>query len=191
MLSNIIYHAWPFQVLFLSSLCCVQNYLSCEQGANNTTSFPSIVDILIPGSPYLGSQSTVDGSWVRNSWICRLYCSPPLDIRDLSILIFWNLWELLEPIPQGWQGMTAVTAPQDPSFICREGHLKPGFPGGSDDKESAHNAGNLDLIARSGRSPGEGNSNPLQSSCLENSMDKGASWATVHGLTKNRTGLSS
>ena len=87
--------------------------------------------------------------------------------------------------------MTVVTAPQDPSFIFSEGHLKSGFPGGSDDKESAHNAGDLDLIPRSGRSPGEGNSNPLQSSCLENSMDKGASWATVHGLTKNQTGLSS
>ena len=42
-------------------------------------------------------------------------------------------------------------------------------------------------IPRSGRSPGEGNGNPLQQSCLENSMDGGAWWATVHGVTKSRT----
>ena len=68
-----------------------------------------------------------------------------------------------------------------------EGHLKPGFPGGSDDKESAHDAGDLGLIPGSGRSPGEGHSNPLQYSCLENSMDQEACRATVHGVTNNRT----
>ena len=53
-----------------------------------------------------------------------------------------------------------------------------GFPGGSDSKESACNAGDPGLIPRSGRSPGEGNGNPLQDSCLENPMDRGAWWAT-------------
>ena len=48
------------------------------------------------------------------------------------------------------------------------------FPGGSDSKESARNAGNLGLIPGLGRSPGEGNGNPVQYSCLENSMDRGA-----------------
>ena len=48
-------------------------------------------------------------------------------------------------------------------------------------KASACNAGDLGLILGSGRSPGEGNGNPLQYSCLENSMDGGAWWATVHG----------
>ena len=48
-----------------------------------------------------------------------------------------------------------------------------GFPGGSDDKASACNAGDPDSIPGSGRSPGEGNGNPLQYSCLENSMDGG------------------
>ena len=92
--------------------------------------------------------------------------------------------------PRMTRNETVVTALQDPSFIFREGHLKSGFPGDSNDKESAHKAGDLDLIPRSGRSPGEGKSNPLQSSCLENSMDKGARRATLHGLTKNRPGLS-
>lgn len=49
-----------------------------------------------------------------------------------------------------------------------------GFPGGSNSKKSACNAGYLSLIPASGRSPGEGNGNPLQYSCLEDSMDKGA-----------------
>ena len=61
-----------------------------------------------------------------------------------------------------------------------------GFPGGSDGKESACHAGSLDSIPGLGRSPGEGNGNPLQYSCLENPMDKGALWATV---TQSRTQL--
>ena len=57
--------------------------------------------------------------------------------------------------------------------------------GGSDNKESAYSAGNLGSIPGSGRSPGEGNGNPLQCSCLENSMDRG-----VHGVTKSQIQLS-
>ena len=65
-----------------------------------------------------------------------------------------------------------------------------GFPGGSEVKVSACNVGDLGLIPGSGRSPGEGNGNPLQYSCLENPKDKGACWATVHGVAKSRTRLS-
>ena len=54
---------------------------------------------------------------------------------------------------------------------------------------SACNAGELGSIPGSGRSPGEGNGNPLQYSCLENPMDGGAWWATVHGVEKSRTRL--
>ena len=61
------------------------------------------------------------------------------------------------------------------------------FPGGSVGKESASIAGDLGSIPRSGRSPGEGDSNPLQYSCLENSMERGAWWATVHGVAKSQT----
>ena len=64
-----------------------------------------------------------------------------------------------------------------------------GFPGGADDKESAYNVGDPGLIPGSGRSPGEGNGNPLQYSCLEYSMDRRAWWATVHGAAKNWTRL--
>ena len=62
-----------------------------------------------------------------------------------------------------------------------------GFPGGSEVKASACNAGDLGLIPGSGRSPGEGNGNPLQYSCLEDPMDGGAWWATVHGVAKSQT----
>ena len=55
---------------------------------------------------------------------------------------------------------------------------------------SACNAGDLGLIPGSGRSPGEGNGNPLQCSCLENPMDREAWWAAVHGVTKSWTRLS-
>ena len=64
------------------------------------------------------------------------------------------------------------------------------FHGGSDSKESAHNAGDPGLILGSGRSPGGGNGNPLQYSCLENPMDRGACQAIVHGVTKSLTKLS-
>ena len=62
-----------------------------------------------------------------------------------------------------------------------------GFPAGSAGKESTCNAGDLGSIPGLGRSPEEGNGNPLQYSCLENSMDRGAWWATVHGVAKSDT----
>ena len=58
---------------------------------------------------------------------------------------------------------------------------------GSEVKGSACNVGDLGSIPRSGRSLGEGNGNPLQYSCLENPMDGGAWWSTVHGVTKSQT----
>ena len=64
---------------------------------------------------------------------------------------------------------------------------KGNLPGGSEVKASARNAGDLGSIPGLGRSPGEGNGNPLQYSCLENSMDRGA---TVHGVAKSWTRLS-
>ena len=59
-----------------------------------------------------------------------------------------------------------------------------GFPSESDGKESACNAGDASSIPGSGKSPGEGNSNPFQYSCLGNPMERGAWWATVHGVAK-------
>ena len=64
------------------------------------------------------------------------------------------------------------------------------FPGGKDGKVSACNVGDLGSIPGSGRSPGKGNGNPLQYSCLENPMDGGAWLATIHGVAKSQTQLS-
>ena len=61
-------------------------------------------------------------------------------------------------------------------------NIHQGSPGGSESKEFACNEGDLGLIPRSGRSPGERNGTPFQYSCLENSMDRGAWWTTVHGV---------
>ena len=73
---------------------------------------------------------------------------------------------------------------QDTIRSCR------GFPGGSAGKESPNNAGDPSLIPESGRFPREGNGNPLQYSCLENLMDRGAWQATDHGVAKSQTWLS-
>ena len=64
------------------------------------------------------------------------------------------------------------------------------FPGGSDGKESTCNERVLGLTPGLGRSPGGGHGNPLQYSCLENPMDRGAWQTTVHGVTKSQTRLS-
>ena len=65
-----------------------------------------------------------------------------------------------------------------------------GFPCSSVGKESTCSAGDPGLVLGSGRSPAEGNGNPLQYPCLENLMDTGAWWAAVHGVTKSWARLS-
>ena len=62
-----------------------------------------------------------------------------------------------------------------------------GFPGGSEVKASDWNVGHVGSIPGSGRSPREGNGYQFQYSCPENSMNRGARWATVHGVAKNQT----
>ena len=79
-----------------------------------------------------------------------------------------------------------------PTRLLNRSALKTGFPGGSVEMNPPAKAGptgNAGSIPGSGRSPGEGNGNPFQYSCLENSMDRGAWWATVHGVAKNQTRL--
>ena len=65
-----------------------------------------------------------------------------------------------------------------------------GFLDGAVVQNPSANAGDVGLIPGSGRSPGEGNGNPLQCSSLENSTDRGDWWATAHGVAKSRTQLS-
>ena len=75
-------------------------------------------------------------------------------------------------------------------LFLRMGSVSEGFPGGSEVKASACNAGDLGLIPGLGRSPGEGNGNPLLYFCLGNPTDRGAWWPTVHGVAKSQTRLS-
>ena len=72
-------------------------------------------------------------------------------------------------------------------FLVRN---KMGFFGDSIGKELAYNMGDAASIPGSGRSPGGRHDNPLQFSCLENPMDRGAWWAPVHGVTESQTRLS-
>ena len=116
----------------------------------------------------------------EKSWSGFL-CPPPGDLPNPGI----------EPRSPALQGSPTLQAD---SLLCvwRKGFIKelvrqPSFPGGSDGKECTHNAGGPGLIPGSGRSPGVGNGNPLQYACLENSVDRGAWWATVHGTAKSRT----
>ena len=76
-----------------------------------------------------------------------------------------------------------------PGFESQLCHLL-GFPGGSESKESACNAGDLGSMPGSGRSPGEGNGYPFQYSCLENSVNREAWQATVHVVSNSQTQLS-
>ena len=98
-----------------------------------------------------------------------------------------NVWT-----PSGGRGMVGWDELGDwDRHIYPTAH-KMGFPDGSAGKESTRNAGDTGdagSIPGSGRSPGRGNGSPLQYSCLEDPTDRGAWWATVHGVTESRTRL--
>ena len=100
-----------------------------------------------------------------------------------------NSWqtegETMETVTDFILGGSIITADYDCSHEIKRCLLS----GGSEVKASACNTGDLGSIPGSGRSPGEGNGNPLQYSCLENPMDGGAWWATVHGVSKSWTRL--
>ena len=108
-------------------------------------------------------------------WTATTFKSPER-CRTASIVL-GPTWS---PEPQSWVPCSQrLTQPLMNCYV----------PGGSDGKASACNVGDPSSIPGSGRSPGEGNDNPLQSSCLENPMDGGAWWATVHGVTKKRSDM--
>ena len=91
-------------------------------------------------------------------------------------------------IPSSWFKVAAAAPPNVAldKLLCET----LGFPGGSDSKESACSMGDSGSILGLRRSPGEGNGCPLQYSCPENPMDRGAWQVAVHGVSKSRTRLS-
>ena len=94
-----------------------------------------------------------------------------------SSILAWRIPWTEEPVGQQSMGLQGV----EHNLVSVD------FPGGSDDKASACNAGDPGSNPGLERSPGEGNGNPLQYSCLESSMDRGTWLATVHGVEKSRT----
>ena len=81
--------------------------------------------------------------------------------------------------------LRSVKSESSVTVVINNEYIECSFPGGSYGKESTCNAGDPASIHGSGRSPGEGNGNPPQYSCWENSMDRGAWRATVHGVTNS------
>ena len=126
---------------------------------------------------------------------CPVGAKPNVVLAWLWVCCYWDWLEsplalgVAKRIPlvlisqeAGWQRILE-SAPLFPSCLTL-GISPQGFPDGSVGKESACNAGDSGSILGSRRSPGEGNGNPLQYSCLKNSMDRGAWQAAVHGVTK-------
>ena len=109
-------------------------------------------------------------------------------------VLFWtNVQHGFCWVSQLWASLRWRGPWNDGRGKCREAGITPPpttTSGGSDGSESACNAGDLGLIPGLGRSPGEGNGYPLQYFYLENTLDKGAWWVTVHEVTKSQTWLS-
>ena len=137
-------------------------------------------------------QESEMGKWLLHAWnkstrIQGATYEPIFPLLSCPVCVWIGLWR---KIASG----TSIFVPQvikkkEGKEIIITLRKKEGFPGDSDDKESACSAGDLGSIPGSGRSPGGGHGNPLQYSCLENPMDRGDSWATVHGVTKSQTQL--
>ena len=142
----------------------------------------------LPGSSVHGLSQVRILEWVDISFSRGF--SQPRDGTSVScigrwILYHWTTWKplfYLAPLCNVEQVICFC--------LCYWALLQRCFLGSSDSKASYYNVGDLGLIPGLGKSPGEGYDNPLQYSCLENPMDQGAWWATVHGVARSRTRLS-
>ena len=116
-------------------------------------------------------------------------CWPPHQLKTCWLLLTTPPSTLVFPLP----APSSCMAPNilvGPIFIAPHQSPEGGFPGGPVVKNLPAKAGDVDLIPGSGRSPGGGNGTPLQYSCLGNPLDRGAWQATVHGVAKSQTRLS-
>ena len=138
---------------------------------------------------HLGWRSTflctnlLNSCYFRGIWQFNYFASSHKHFHLSNLPVFWSRVPLCSQKIHNAQTIRVF------------GHSYPlqyswGFPGSSDSKESACNAGDPGWIPGSGRSPGKGNGNPLQCSYLGNSIARGAWRATVHRVTKSQTWLS-
>ena len=134
------------------------------------------------------------GRILRGRPLCMIIITKTSQTNSLNIES-----ELAFPCPLKWfRGKESTCNAGDAGSIPGSGRSPGGgndnplysFPSGSDNKEFTCNARDLGLVPGSGRSPVEGNGYPLQHSCLENSMDRGAWWATVQEVTNSQAQLS-
>ena len=173
-----------------SSNCCFLTCIQISQEAGKVVwyshhfkNFPVFVIRRVKGFSVV-SEAEVDAFL---EFPCFLY--DPMNIGNLiygssaiskSSLYIWKFLVHLEPYEQSKNAWLHIL-----SLFPRGG-----LPRWPSSKDITCNAGDTDLIPGLGRAPGEGNGNPLQYSCLENPMDRGASWGRVHGVAKSQMQLS-
>ena len=134
---------------------------------------------LSPGPPQLINKSLGKHSSLPLPGFWRLLGTPSPAAASLQTLSHLYMPDAL--------CLVSVSFPllrRKPVFGCGAHLMQHGVPRWLSGKEPACNVGDVDLISGSGRSPGQGNGNPLQYSCLGNPVDRGAEGATVYGLTK-------
>ena len=123
---------------------------------------------------------------MQETWVRSLGWEDPLEegMATYSNVLAWRIPWTEEPdrSQSMWSQRVGHNWATELNWMITED-----FPGGSDDKESAWNAGDLGSIPGLGRSLGGGHGNPLQCFCLENPRNRRAWWATVHGVGKNQT----
>ena len=148
------------------------------------------------------SRQSIQSTW-HNAWhivsvqklLATIIIKPRASwIKWRFLLVSWNCWETKWLRTAGKNAKEQLTD----NFMTFQSYwwkIKglsswEGFPGGSAVENLPASAGDVGSIPGSGRSPGEGNGNPLQYSCLGNPMDRGTWWTTVHGVTISWTWLS-
>ena len=179
----ISWHFFPFSTLTISPFCLLPSRVSDEKFTDNLYWGFSVCDDLLLSCCFQDSLS------LAFNCLIIMYLNS-LSSLAVVIYVFHPVWEVWGHYFFKYSLYPFVSFP--PPFWsiwwCPIGLLY--FPCISDSKESACNAGDLGLIPGLGRSPGEWNGHPLQYSFLENSMDRGAWWATVHGVAKSWAQLS-
>ena len=141
----------------------LKNLSASAEDARDSGSIPSLGKTPGEGTSYPVQYSCLKNSMDRGTWQATVHGVTESDNWATNPIS----WKQQKNNPQS-RGQWFVVS----------------FPGGPDSKESACKLGDLGLIPESGRPPGEGNSYPVQYSCLKNSMDRGTWWATVHGVTE-------